>query len=192
MAYLQLEELTSRKREKVALFLTAENMAGLLAVGLPAYVVTSHTSLWLRILILLAAAALGVALTSEINGLAFYERVLWWLRGRGRRLAGRVLRPAEFTAVPVVSSDRPLPLGGVIQRVHEHTSDAGSDPRLTGAVRTAAAPRYRDLHAPGRVERETSAPAVWGAHPSNGRVGATDAAAAVIVQPGPEATEGSL
>ena len=189
MAYQQLEELTSRKREKVALFLTAENMAGLLAVGLPMYIVTSTTSLWLRILILLAAAGLGVALTSEINGLAFYERVLWWMRGRGRRLAGRVLRPAEFTAVPVAPSDRPLPLGGAILRVHERTSDSGPAPRLAGAVRTAAAPRYRSLHAPGRVERETDVPAQWGAHGSNGRVGAADAAAAVIAQSRPEDTE---
>ena len=37
MAYPQLEDLCSRKREKVALFLTAENMAGVLAIALPAY-----------------------------------------------------------------------------------------------------------------------------------------------------------
>ena len=50
MAYPQLEELTSRKREKVALFFTAEHMAGMLAVGLPAYVATLGTTFWLRAL----------------------------------------------------------------------------------------------------------------------------------------------
>ena len=78
MAYHQLEDLTSRKREKVALFLTAENMAGLLAVALPCYLGTAHVELWLRIPILITAAALGVALTSEVQGLALYERVLWF------------------------------------------------------------------------------------------------------------------
>ncbi len=118
MAYEQLEELTSRKREKVALFLTAENMAGLLAIGLPAYIVTTGTSFWLRLLILSAAAVLGVALTSEIHGLAFYERTLWWLRGRIRRwIAGSNLRPAEFTAAPAMTGERALPLRSPVRRV---------------------------------------------------------------------------
>jgi hypothetical protein len=70
MAYPQLEDLCSRKREKVALFLTAENMAGVLAIALPAYSATLQTTFWLRLLILLAACVLGLVLTSEINGLA--------------------------------------------------------------------------------------------------------------------------
>src|SRR3712207_3141305 len=115
MAYEQLEELTSRKREKVALFLTAENMAGLLAVGLPAYIGTMQTPFFLRILILIAAAVLGVVITTDMNGMACYERMLWWVRGRLRRqVAGGVIRPAEFAAAPVVQGDRAVPLGGPI------------------------------------------------------------------------------
>ena len=144
MPYLQLEELTSRRREKVALFLTAENMAGIFAIGLPAYSATLQTTLWLRILIVIAAAVLGVALTSDINGMAFYERVLWRTRGRARqRMVGAVLRPAEFTAVPVVQGDRALPLGGPLRRVKSRTPRQPSQTRLTGVVRTAAVPRYR-------------------------------------------------
>ena len=144
MPYLQLEELTSRRRKKVALFLTAENMAGVFAIGLPAYSATLQTTLWLRILILIAAAVLGVALTSDINGMAFYERVLWRARGRARRrMVGAVLRPAEFTAVPVVQGDRALPLGGPLRRVKGRTPRQPRQPRLTGAVRTAVVPRYR-------------------------------------------------
>jgi hypothetical protein len=73
-----------------------------LAIALPAYSATLQTTLWLRLLILLAACVLGLVLTSEINGLACYERVLWRVRGWARRrTVGATLRPAEFMAVPV-------------------------------------------------------------------------------------------
>jgi hypothetical protein len=102
VAYPQLEELTSRKREKVALFFTAEHMAGVLAIGLPTYIATLGTMFWLRVVILLAAAVLGLLITSDLGGMAGYERAVWWVRGRlRRRLAGGTLRPAEFTAAPV-------------------------------------------------------------------------------------------
>ena len=163
MAYEQLEELTSRKREKVALFLTAENMAGLLAIGLPAYIVTTNTAFWLRLLILSAEAVLGVALTSEIHGLAFYERALWWLRGRVRRwIAGSALRPAEFTAAPASAGDRALPLQSPVRRVTATALD-GAPParhapaqrigaRLDGRVAASATPGGRQM------ERVDSAP----------------------------------
>ena len=154
MPYPQLEELTSRKREKVALFLTAENMAGLLAIGLPAYIGTLHTTFWLRILILLAAAVLGVLLTTDVNGMAFYERALWWLRGRLRRqVAGRVIRPVEFLAAPIMEGDRAMPLGGSVRRAKGRMTSLSLQPHLHGLARTAAAPRSRDLH---RVTARTS------------------------------------
>ena len=182
MAYPQLEELTSRKREKVALFLTAENMAGLLAIGLPAYIATTGTTFWLRILILLAAAVLGVVITSEINGMACYERVLWWVRGRLRRqLAGGALRPAEFTAAPVVQGDRAMPLGGPIRRARARASSPADSPRLAGVVRTATVPRYRvaePVTVRGREPGETPASG------SNGLGSPEDAADAVSVEDG--------
>ncbi len=139
MPYPQLEELTSRKREKVALFLTAENMAGLLAVGLPAYLGTLGVAIWLRILILIAAAVLGVALTSEVNGMAFYERVLWWLRGRvRRRMTGGMIRPVEFAAAPAVHGERALPLGGSLRRVKRSAGTRAEPASMAGAARTAA------------------------------------------------------
>ncbi len=172
MAYEQLEELTSRKREKVALFLTAENMAGLLAIGLPAYIVTTHTAFWLRLLILSAAAVLGVALTSEIHGLAFYERTLWWLRGRVRRwITGSALRPAEFAAVPAMVDDRALPLQSTVRRV-------------TGTAPHTAPPA---LHAPARRASQTvrgrrAAHSAAGASPAgNGHVAPAELTVAVPV-----------
>ena len=166
MPYPQLEELTSRKREKVALFLTAENMAGLLAVGLPAYIGTLETTFSLRILILIAAAVLGVMITSDINGMAFYERVLWWVRGRLRRqVTGGVLRPAEFTAVPVVQGDRAVPLGGPVRRAKWRVTSPAGKPHLAGTTRTVVAPHPRS------VERAAG---------SNGRGTLVHAAAAIV------------
>lgn len=117
MAYPQLEELTSRKREKVALFFTAEHMAGMLAVGLPAYVATLGTTFWLRALVLVLAAVVGVLLTSDIGGMAAYERAAWWLRGRLRRaIAGKTLEPLEFATTSVEQHGRAVPLGRAIRR----------------------------------------------------------------------------
>lgn len=163
MSYQQLEELTSRRREKVALFLTAENMAGLLAIGLPTYIGTTDvTSIWLRISILIAAAVLGVALTSEVHGMAFYERVLWWLRGQvRRRMTGAMIRPAEFTTGPTVQGDRALPLGGPLRRVKRSAPDLTVNTRLSRVIQTAAVPRYRGSSprptVVGSPERETCA-----------------------------------
>jgi hypothetical protein len=144
--YSQLEELTSRKREKVALFLTAENMAGLLAIGLPAYIGTASVSIWLRALILIAAAVLGVALTSDVNGMAFYERVLWWLRGRVRRqMMGAEIRPAEFTTTPIGVGDRALPLSGPLRRMKTSSRQLATTTRITSTARTITLPRYRNV-----------------------------------------------
>lgn len=175
MAYQQLEELTSRKREKVALFLTAENMAGLLSIGLPAYLLTGHTSLWLRILILFAAAGLGVALTSEISGLAFYERVLWWARGRARRLMRQLLRPSEFTAVLVAPTERPLPVHGVIRRAPKQGPETAQGGRF---IRAIPAVPFSSHHPALRVRSHTqkAIPPEAGDHHRNGNAVVGDVA----------------
>ena len=181
MAYPQLEELTSRKREKVALFLTAENMAGLLAIGLPAYIGTLGVTIWLRLLILFAAAVLGVALTSDVNGMACYERVLWWVRGRARRrMTQAVIRPAELTTVATMPGERALPLGGPLRRMHQRIGHLPDTPRLAATVRMAPVLRYQDTrHAP-RVSA-----AVGGAGSgSTGADSGVDATPAVLVEPG--------
>ncbi len=144
MPYPQLEELTSRKREKVALFFTAEHMAGMLALGLPAYLGTLGTTFGLRLLILLAAAVLGVLITSDMGGMAGYERVLWWVRGRlRRRLLGTTLRPDEFTVTPVAQIDRAVPLGGPIRRARGRGAAARDPAPSVGLARAVVAPRAR-------------------------------------------------
>ena len=170
MAYAQLEELTSRKREKVALFFTAEHVAGVLAVGLPAYLGTLGTTFWLRLVILLAAAVLGVLITSDMAGMAGYERGLWWVRGRlRRRLTGGMLRPAEFTAAPAVQGDRAVPLGGPIRRLKGHAGRRVGHPTSMITARTALRPRE---------------PGARAATAGSGQAAPADAAGATVVMDG--------
>ena len=187
MPYPQLEELTSRRREKVALFLTAENMAGLLAIGLPAYLGTLSVEIWLRILILIAAAVLGVALTTDVHGMACYERVLWWVRGRARRqMTGAVIRPAEFTPVQVVPDARALPVGGPLRRMPRRVRHPADTAQGAGGVRTAAVPRSRSQDAsamPGRVTPRVCTEVRRAGSARNGHV-APVAAMAVVVKDG--------
>src|SRR5437773_11826301 len=81
MPHDMIDEIQSRKGEKVALFLTFENAAGLILAVLPAFLLSGALPWWLRILIVLAAGAVGVLATLEVGGLAFYERVTWAIRG---------------------------------------------------------------------------------------------------------------
>ena len=110
MAYEQLEQISARKGEKIAAFLTIENAAGLLLTVLPAYLLSGSLPLLLRALVLGAAAALGIGATLEFRGLALYERLLW--RGRGLlrvRLQSRRITPEQLVGAPrSVRADRPL------------------------------------------------------------------------------------
>ncbi len=116
MAYEQLEEIRSRKREKVAMFLTAENMGGLLMATLPVYIATAQfQSFFLRMVLLVLAAVLGVVITFEIGGLALYERLLWRLRGLMRvQTAGALINPDQFSVVPSTTYVEALPADGPI------------------------------------------------------------------------------
>lgn len=132
MAYQQLEEIRSRKREKVALFLTAENMGGLLLATLPVYLATAQfQSFVLRVVLLVMAAVLGVAVTLEYGGLALYERILWRIRGFMRvQTAGSVLTPEQFSPVPAAPHVQLLPVDGLVRVVPTAQAQACSGRRL--------------------------------------------------------------
>jgi hypothetical protein len=120
MSYRMLEELQNRRKEKVAIFLTFENIVGLILVFFPVFLSSSGgLPLLLRAPLCLAAAVLGVALTLDVHGLAIYERALWQLRGIVRlRTRGRVITPDDLAgAVAPETAERPLPLDGPIQVV---------------------------------------------------------------------------
>lgn len=136
MPYDQLEEIQSRRGEKIAMFLTLENAFGLILGAFPAYIISAGMPFVLRVLIVLAAAALGVALTLDVGGMSFYERTLWSLRGLlRRRLHGDAVRPADLLGAAVtVQADRPLPRGGPIRRrARQPLSMSGLSERKRGA-----------------------------------------------------------
>ncbi len=118
MPYEQLEEIRSRKQEKIALFLTAQHMAGMLAVAMPVYIATLDFPFVLRTLIVIAAAILGVCLTLETGGLPLYERVLCRVRGAIRvQASGTTLSPDQFTGTAPAHAERALLAGGPIRVV---------------------------------------------------------------------------
>jgi hypothetical protein len=116
MPYQHIEEIQSRRSEKIALFLTVENAAGLIIAALPAYLISAGMPFLLRILLVGAAALLGVAMTLDVGGLAFYERLMWRMRGNLRRRVGsQVLTPDALVGAVAIRHDRPLRVGGPIQ-----------------------------------------------------------------------------
>jgi hypothetical protein len=95
--YTQLPQIDDRKSEKMAVLLSAENMAGLLALAVPAYLATTSWAMLPRLVLLLLAAGLGVALTVPVGGLALYRRLLWRLRGAlWLFLRGEDIRPEQL------------------------------------------------------------------------------------------------
>ena len=120
MPHEMIDEIQSRKGEKVALFLTFENAAGLILGVLPAFILSGALPWWLRILIVLAAGAVGVLATLEVGGLAFYERVTWAVRGTiAKRAAGERITPEQLIGAPTVGRrDRALPIDGPIRAVN--------------------------------------------------------------------------
>jgi hypothetical protein len=72
MSYRMLEELQSRKKEKVAMFLTFENIIGLILLGFPIFVGSAALPLLLRVPVVAGAALLGVLLTLDSQGLPVY------------------------------------------------------------------------------------------------------------------------
>lgn len=121
MSYHHIEQITERKGEKIALFLTAENAAGMMLVALPVYLISSGMPFWLRLIALATAAALGVVATLDVGGMALYERVIWRARGLiRRRLLGRRITPEMLAgAARPARRERVLRAGGPIRIAHE-------------------------------------------------------------------------
>lgn len=140
MPYQHIEQITERKGEKIALFLTAENAAGLMLAALPVYLITGGLPFWLRAVALGLAAILGVVATLDIGGLALYERVVWRVRGLIRqRVSGRTVRPEQLAgATPATRRERALRAGGPIQIVRR--ARQGEQRRLTHAISPGVAP----------------------------------------------------
>lgn len=118
--YQQIEELRSRGGEKVALFLTAANMGGMMICVLPMFLLTVDAPVVVRIALLLLAAFTGYSVTLEVRGLALYERLLWSGRGVLRRRVqhGRITPDMFPGTMTRVFAEQPIIIGGPITIVH--------------------------------------------------------------------------
>ena len=135
MSYRMLEELQNRRKEKVAVFLTFENIVGLILVFFPVFLGSSALLLLVRGPLCVGAALLGVVLTLETHGLPIYARALWHVRGVIRlRLRGAIITPNDLAgAIPPSAPERPLPLDGPVQAIGHgpqvHRGQSRSVPR---------------------------------------------------------------
>src|SRR5688500_16942950 len=97
MPYQHIEQITERKGEKIAMFLTLENATGMIITAMPVYIVTGAMPFVLRVMLMAAAATLGIVATLDIGGMPLYERVLWRVRGVLRqRVNGRRITPEQL------------------------------------------------------------------------------------------------
>ena len=84
MAYEPITAILSRRDEKVALFLSIENLTGILLVGLPGFLLSNRIDSGWRAVLLVGLALIGYALTVRYRGMALYERAIWQVRGMVR------------------------------------------------------------------------------------------------------------
>jgi hypothetical protein len=119
MSYRIHEELQNRRKEKVAVFLTFENIVGLILVFFTVFLGSTALPLLVRAPLCVGAAVLGVGLTLEVQGLPIYEQILWRIRGEIRlRTRDNIITPEALTgAIPVDAAESPLLLGGPIQTI---------------------------------------------------------------------------
>ena len=110
MPYRMLEELQSRKKEKVAMFLTFENIVGLILLGFSVLIGSASLPLLVRAPLVAGTVLLGVFLILEAQSLPIYERVLWSVRGMIRiRTTGGILAPEDLArAVRTPTQERAL------------------------------------------------------------------------------------
>lgn len=117
MPYEHIEQIHERKGEKVALMLTAENMAGLIIGALPIYLLTASLPFWVRAITLILSATLGVMATLDMGGMTPAGRIAWMARGMLRmRLHGTQIMPEHLPgAIPTRRQARALRAAGPIQ-----------------------------------------------------------------------------
>jgi hypothetical protein len=150
MPYQHIEQITERKGEKIALFLTAENAAGLMLAALPVYLISSSLPFWLRMIAMAGAALLGIVATLDVGGLALYERVVWRVRGLIRqRVMGRRVTPEQLAGAAIATRrERALRAGGPVQIVRQ----AGGAARRRAALAQPIATPSPSIRAGGTIE----------------------------------------
>jgi hypothetical protein len=133
MAYDHIEQITERRGEKVALFLTIENATGIIVCAMPIYIATGTMPFGLRIALIGVAAALGLVLTLDIGGLPLYARLLWRVRGLLRmHINGRRITPEQLSGTAtILRPHRAIRAGGPIRMLARQHPLAGPRWRQT-------------------------------------------------------------
>jgi hypothetical protein len=133
MPYQHIEELRMRKNEKVALLLTAENFVGMALAAMPVYIGLANLELgWLRMLLTIVAGLAGIAITLDVGGMALYERILWRVRGRLRRISsGATIRPQDLPGTTIEVRARPFAAAGSVRPVKRQTTVNRQKPGFT-------------------------------------------------------------
>ncbi|MEI7642684.1 MAG: hypothetical protein WCJ55_00115 [Chloroflexales bacterium] len=133
-----IEELTSRKQEKIATFLTFESIVAVLLTFMPIFMISSSWPILVRIPSCAAAALVGYVMTVEVRGLPLYEHLIWTTRGLVRlRLHGNRVTPADLPgAVPRPDQDQVIAASGpitLVQRGAPTQLRSGMPPQTTNA-----------------------------------------------------------
>jgi hypothetical protein len=123
-----IEELTSRKKEKIATFLTFESIVAVILGFMPIFMISSSWPLLTRVPLCLVGALVGYVVTLELHGLPLYEHALWTARGLFRlRVHGNRVGPEDLPgAIPAPDQDRVIVVSGPIELVQR---DAVITPR---------------------------------------------------------------
>jgi hypothetical protein len=131
-----IEELTSRKQEKIATFLTFESIVAVLLVFMPIFMISGSWPILVRIPACAAAAIVGYVLTIEWQGLPLYEQLVWTVRGLFRlRVHGNRITPEDLPgAAPMPDQDRVIAASGPIEVVQrEAPATPSARARAVGA-----------------------------------------------------------
>ncbi|MBC8163003.1 MAG: hypothetical protein H7Z42_17485 [Roseiflexaceae bacterium] len=147
MSYDHIEQLLSRRGEKVAAFLTVENAVGMAVFGLPFFLIDQMPML-VRAAAIVLGSILGFLLTNDTQGMMFCERMLWRVRGLLRPLMqGSTLAPEQLPGVRTATTlHRAVRRDEAVRKSRRHRAAAG--PVAEHIVRRrAAAPAREVAHA---------------------------------------------
>lgn len=141
MPHEMIDEIQIRKGEKVAIFLTMENATGLVLGAIPGFLITFRSMPWyLCFLITITAGGVGLLATIEIGGMAFYERMVWWVRGYlKQRMGTHRIIPEEITGGRAVGQrDAAIRLGGPVRLVPRRRATLHRPTAPSGRWRTVS------------------------------------------------------
>jgi hypothetical protein len=134
-----IEELTSRKKEKIATFLTFESIVAIILGFMPIFIVSGSWPLLTRVPLCLVGALAGYICTLEFQGLPLYEHALWTARGLFRlKTQGNRIGPEDLPgAIPAPDQDRVIVVSGLIELVQREVGRRASSTAFPAQRRDA-------------------------------------------------------